>query len=227
MNTGDLLLGHGTTTMSRAMEFAMQCYFSHTSVIVRDPPKSVLQAYGQPVENIGVHVWEAHKAVDGCRLLPLREWLDIMKKRHGEDYFLVWRQLRGAQLAATNLEALWRMAEMMHDTKFQHNTAEMLMAIPGWNSKETPETVFCSEAAALAYKALGLFSQEENASNWVTGKFASEKVNNALSSGKLESSLRLTWPPPLQQVYVGPVAEETSMTKTGEDQVYTCTLQPH
>ena len=97
MGTGDILMHHGTGTNSRMMQKGMQCYYSHTCMVTRNPPEDVMALYEVKERcETGCYIWElTSQEAEHCRLIPFLPWLKHERTRNNEEYMLMWRKMNG------------------------------------------------------------------------------------------------------------------------------------
>ena len=111
---------------------------------------------------------------------------------------LVWRRLCYDKnfIELLDGQEMENVLHTAHSIPFETSKGEMLRAVFRANSHENVETVFCSELVAWVYKAVGLFQQNENSSNWVTKhwsrRYGADTANVLLRPGfSLEAEVEI------------------------------------
>eukprot|EP01012_Entosiphon_sulcatum_P039642 TRINITY_DN5246_c0_g1_i1.p1 TRINITY_DN5246_c0_g1~~TRINITY_DN5246_c0_g1_i1.p1 ORF type:complete len:246 (+),score=31.32 TRINITY_DN5246_c0_g1_i1:31-768(+) len=180
MGTGDILMHHGTSSTSVKMEVVMHSFFSHTAMVIRDPPADLLELYAATDDasdgpDRGIFVFESTTIVNGTRLTPIRTWALRERARNGEFYCLVWRRLErglpGPHFSDTP-PAFSQMMRTARTVPYEQSKSQLFKAVAGKNRTEDLSSVFCSELVAWALQEMALLPQSENASNWTTTSFS-------------------------------------------------------
>uniref|UniRef100_A0A7S4GHL5 Uncharacterized protein n=1 Tax=Eutreptiella gymnastica TaxID=73025 RepID=A0A7S4GHL5_9EUGL len=217
MGTGDIILLHGTELFSMTIKSATRSWYSHVSLVIRDPPNDILKLYGLENETDpdGLYVFESDSETEdgreggGVQMRPLRKWVVEMKRYYAVErqarFFLAWRRM--VWKAPPGCPSLQRrktcefpdfikVLHEAHGKSYEKKPVQMVASTVHLNQKEDLSSVFCSELVAWSYKALGIFTPAENASNWVPLQFSwtykSDIVNEHTKlAGKLDKDRRL------------------------------------
>jgi hypothetical protein len=189
MGTGDILMHHGTGTNSRMMQKGMQCYYSHTCMVTRNPPEDVMALYEVKERcETGCYIWElTSQEAEHCRLIPFLPWLKHERTRNNEEYMLMWRKMNGL---GSREEQLWDAIRKDRSIPYEKHMSQMFKALGEFNKHEHIESAFCSEVVAYAYKQSGVLSPQENASNYTTREFSAFYAKNDINE-KMINGVRL------------------------------------
>jgi hypothetical protein len=98
-------------------------FFSHTAVIVRNPPQHILDLYSCPTCAIGVYVFQSSGCYKGVALHPFktasRNWLrgyNIRTKAEAGELSICFRELHSTK--DLDVGALWLFMEQVHGVRF-------------------------------------------------------------------------------------------------------------
>jgi hypothetical protein len=203
--TGDIIMHHGTGKNSLMMQRTMQCYYSHTAMLIVQPSPDVLHVYGLQLADKdprGMYVWESTAQENaGARIVPWDRWIRHEASRNGEGYILMWRQLTGLEPRMISL--VLDKVKGMQGTPYETHQLEMFKALGGLNRHDHVDSVFCSEMVAYAWKQAGLLDGECIASNMTTAKFSyyyggNRRIDSHLTTGALLPEKRVLVPPELR-----------------------------
>ena len=176
LDTGDLLLFHGTAKVSCCIEFWTKSKYSHIGMVLKDP------TYIQP-DLTGLYVWQSgkegfpevedHKIFDGVQISPL----DKVINDYGMRNVYVRKLIVNTPL---DIKLLTVIHHEIHHHKYDRNIMDWLMAgiyeVENWteidnNDKKNllknkkipvPKTVWCSALIGYIYYRLNLISNP----NW-------------------------------------------------------------
>uniref|UniRef100_A0A7S1N4I1 Uncharacterized protein n=1 Tax=Eutreptiella gymnastica TaxID=73025 RepID=A0A7S1N4I1_9EUGL len=200
--TGDIIMHHGTGTNSRNMQKAMGCYYSHTAMLLRSPPKDILQLYKVEDCPSDTYVWEVTAQVKGTRIVPWLKWIAAETERNGDKYIYVWRHLTGisSQAQAT----IYTEVRNLESLEYEKSQMQMIKALVHANDNDDMSSAFCSEGVAHIYKKAGLLPSAVITSNQTTADFShyysNADLGDQLQQGSLAPEVRVNvkniqWPP--------------------------------
>ncbi|KAL6073679.1 hypothetical protein QOT17_004677 [Balamuthia mandrillaris] len=199
LQTGDIVLLHGTETISRVIEVGTWSFFSHVALLIRHPSEEVKRLYDVEVyrdrgrefgipENAmdedDMYLFESDtETLDsreggGVQLVPLRFWMHDTADYYGFNPVMVIRRLYLPNRSGDNdvdfpgLEPFLRSAAR---TLYKWDKKAMLGSVFAGNKVEKLETMFCSEAVAAALRSMGLMGHRVS-SNYLPKDFASKRV---------------------------------------------------
>lgn len=185
--TGDILLVSGTGNISHAIRAVTNSEWSHVGILVRDPPRSILEHYG-----VGTRLgsgyrnpsssWEKERvflfdsdfeeddSVSGPTLRPL---CDVLYNYAGDDYFgpevkvvirEVFRDDGSRGLSAENSALLWPFMKLVEHKRFEpfdrNGFEQLVRSAFGFNRTEDDQCFFCSELCAESFQQMGLLHEK-------------------------------------------------------------------
>lgn len=168
LKTGDIVLFHGTTTISSIIDRITHSQYSHIGMIVRQG--------GQP-GNDNLYIWQSFEPQHGVVYEPLEAFLALyLASETGASFAM--RQL-SATLDATQITALTQFMAQVKGRPFPAMIPWVLDYIAGRLGIPTNETTFyCSELVAQSFMDMGLLPARPLATTYTPGSFSA--ANDAL-----------------------------------------------
>jgi hypothetical protein len=173
LKTGDLVLFHGTTTISSVIDWLTDSAYSHVGMIVRQ---------GEQPGNDKLHIWQSFEPQHGVVSDSLESFLQLYVASETGATFAV-RHL-SAELSATQLGALSQFMEQVKGRPFPAMLPWMLDYIAGRMGIATNETTFyCSELVAQSFMEMGLLPPRPLATTYTPGSFSAADASLPLQQG--------------------------------------------
>lgn len=190
--TGDVLLVSGTERLSTIIKKATRSKWSHTGILVRDPPAYLMEKYGvatrrgdgfrnpcdsHKLEKIFLFDsdFEDDQSVQGPTLRPL---CDVLYNYLGEHYFglgvvvavreVSWKNdsVKERGLPPDAIPLLWPFMEEVFGKRFESmdaaGYAELVASILSLNRREDQNCFFCSELVAETFQRLKLVPEKKD-----------------------------------------------------------------
>ncbi|EFC41131.1 predicted protein [Naegleria gruberi] len=202
LRTGDVLLHSGKGNFSKAIQLGFSSTWSHLSVIIRNPPKEVLDAYNVKVDHSSHYstVFVAESETDtvdnkeggGIQLVELRRWFLDYLTRDPTDLCCLRRlniPSMGERPKEENITehfpSLVEYLKRCTTKKYETSKSELLKCVIKRNTQSNDSNVFCSEFVAECYTKMGLLPQNTITCNYGPRDFSQESnlVNTVLLKG--------------------------------------------
>ena len=156
LRTGDLLLFHGASAVSKSIERSIRSRFSHVAIVIRpylNRPPLIFQAGVGPL----LEDQHSHSMHGGAQLSYLREMLLLMKNpAYGDQPYV--RQLKFKRTRGFETMAMEVVADMDGRPFPNLRTAQQQFAAGRRGKSRTDRTLFCAELVAEAFMRLGVLS---------------------------------------------------------------------
>ncbi|EFC36033.1 predicted protein [Naegleria gruberi] len=202
LRTGDVLLHSGKGTFSKAIQLGFSSTWSHLSIIIRNPPKELLELYKVQVDASSrfstVFVAESetdtvdNKEGGGIQLVELRRWFMDYLERDPTDLCCL-RRLNIPSMdnrpkdenIVDQFPTLVDYLKISIDKKYETSKSELLKCVIKRNTQSNDANVFCSEFVAECYLRMGLLPQNTITCNYGPRDFSQESnlVNTVLLKG--------------------------------------------
>ncbi|EFC41277.1 predicted protein [Naegleria gruberi] len=202
LRTGDVLLHSGKGTFSKAIQLGFSSTWSHLSIIIRNPPKELLELYKVQVDASSrfstVFVAESetdtvdNKEGGGIQLVELRKWFMDYLERDPTDLCCL-RRLNIPSMdnrpkdenIVDQFPTLVDYLKISIDKKYETSKSELLKCVIKRNTQSNDANVFCSEFVAECYLRMGLLPQYTITCNYGPRDFSQESnlVNTVLLKG--------------------------------------------
>jgi hypothetical protein len=162
VQTGDLILCHGTETSSRAIEWLTDSPYSHAAMIVRLGSDRKPFVWEEAPQSLGIDPDHNNQGHGGAQLGPFEEIIEQFYIWEDVPYWrpLVWdRPVNFDDIVAAKLPPL-------DGIPFDNNLETLLHWAEGRLNIPAPRTSMdCSELVALTYQQIGLLP-EKPPMNW-------------------------------------------------------------
>jgi hypothetical protein len=194
--TGDVILMHGTFSLSKAIQWAEGSYWTHSGFAVRG-------------EDVGldntVYFWESncdplpdvrfHTDKDGPMLVPLRDRVVFAKSTTGDMDFC-WRKLT-IDRTPTDFTALWNFMPVVHNSRFPGDFTMLIDWLAGkWFHIATSDRhIFCAQLVAKTYQTLGWLAADRPANAFAPADFSATGHPELLRDASLGPEVHFSAPP--------------------------------
>jgi len=198
LQTGDVVLFHGTERASRVIEWGTWSYWSHTMMLVRNPSPELVQMYSIQLyqdmkkgadldidfEKDGVYVFESDsdtfdkREKGGVQLVPLRLWMHENSKLYGDEMIMAVRHLNLPSRTGDDHQDFPKLEEFMRSVcgkSYEVHKKELYGSVHKLNKKDDLSSIFCSELVAASWKQMELVEEDAICSNFLPKDFSSEK----------------------------------------------------
>ena len=173
LKTGDIILFHGTTSVSAIIDALFHSPFSHVAMVVREG--------GRP-GNDNLYIWQSFEPQHGVVYEPLEPFLESYVKTEAGATFTV-RQLSmtpDAQ-AVAKLSAFIAQVKGRPFPKLLPWIADYLLGTAGIATNET--TFYCSELVAQSFMDMALLPPKPLATTYVPRSFSAANAGLPLPQG--------------------------------------------
>ena len=197
MATGDVILMHGTFSLSRAIQFIERSYWTHSGFVVRG-------------EDVGlgdeVLFWESNSdpiadvrfGTDkpGPMLDSLRQRIVYAVTSTGDMDF-AWRKLTVDRTPA-DVTALWDLMPTVHEAGFPNDLTMLFDWLMGkWFGVHTSEKkIFCAELVAKTYQTIGWLPSDRPPNAFCPRDFSAAGNLALLQGATLGPEVHIAPPPP-------------------------------
>lgn len=195
MRTGDVLLFHGSSRESRAIEKITGSRYSHVAMVIRPDVKKepwIWQAGPSPL----VKDPKTRTKHGGAQLGLMRDALDFMENPAYDDTGY-WRRMMVRRPASFETSAIEAVAEF-EGRPFP----SMMKMIENWVEGQmhivSPEkTLFCAELVAITMMRMGLLPLSPPANKYSPASFSDEKPVEFLLDARLAPAVEMLRPAPV------------------------------
>ncbi len=192
LRTGDVLLFHGASAVSKAIEKSTHSRFSHAALVIRPhatAPPLIWQAGIGPL----LKDQFSHSSHGGAQLLDLRQALTLMASANYGDMPFV-RQLKFKRTSAFETVAMEAVADMDGRPFPKLKTAQREYAMGTRGRAETDRTFFCAQLVAETLMRMGVLSFDPPPNAYSPHHFSDQSKSLHIMKGAYDPEMRVTPP---------------------------------
>jgi hypothetical protein len=188
LQTGDVLIHSGNGTFSMFIQLALNCMWSHVSMLIKNPSERLRRAYNIPEDAGQVFVFEVEsETIDrreggGVQLTELRYWMEDYYKNDPRDFCAIRRLHLPNDESDKKVRDISKIEDWMiglKDSKYEQHKFDLVKCIFKKNKKSDTSSLFCSEIIAAIMVQMGMLPHTTITSNYSPKDFASSETSLA------------------------------------------------